>query len=207
MSAALDVLMVVAARVLTESLWALATGSDVAHASVWAFEVTGDVISAGEPGGHMSARKITDDGALLLAVNCKPWPAARLETCGRGRDLSRCTAMKWAHHPNLRKRPCTPAKGRGSVQRAIRRAFAASGTPIRRSDGLECRSPGPQPERPCGVPVRASRPRHRPVSASAGSRYDHAGRQGHVSDAGRLCRVRTLDNSRACSRWLTAGQA
>ena len=38
------------------------------------------------------------------------------------------TPMKWAHHPNLRKRPRTPAKGRGSVQRAIRRAFAASGT-------------------------------------------------------------------------------
>jgi len=36
--------------------------------------------------------------------------------------------MKWAHHPNLRKRPRTPAKGRGSVQRTIRRAFAASGT-------------------------------------------------------------------------------
>src|SRR5215813_4258816 len=36
--------------------------------------------------------------------------------------------MKWAHHPNLRKRPRTPAKGRGSVQRAIRLAFAASGT-------------------------------------------------------------------------------
>ena len=36
--------------------------------------------------------------------------------------------MKWAHHANLRKRPRTPAKGRGSVQRAIRRAFAASGT-------------------------------------------------------------------------------
>jgi hypothetical protein len=34
--------------------------------------------------------------------------------------------MKWAHHPNLRKRPCTPAKGRGSVQRAIKRAFAAT---------------------------------------------------------------------------------
>jgi len=37
-------------------------------------------------------------------------------------------SMKWAHHPNLRKRPRTPAKVRGSVQRAIRRAFAASGT-------------------------------------------------------------------------------
>ena len=60
MSAALDVLVVVAARVPTESLLALATGSDAAHAPVWAFEVTGDVISAGEPGGHMSARKIVD---------------------------------------------------------------------------------------------------------------------------------------------------
>src|SRR5262245_34064410 len=69
MSAALDVLMVVAARVLTELLRALATGSDAAHASVWAFEVTGDVLSAGEPGGHMSVRKITDDGGLLSAVN------------------------------------------------------------------------------------------------------------------------------------------
>jgi len=70
MSAALDVFMVVAARVLTKLLWALATGSDAAHASVWAFEVTGDVISAGEPGGYMSARKITDDGGLLSAANC-----------------------------------------------------------------------------------------------------------------------------------------
>lgn len=34
--------------------------------------------------------------------------------------------MKWAHHPNLRKRPRTPAKGRGSVKRAIKRAFAAT---------------------------------------------------------------------------------
>ena len=37
--------------------------------------------------------------------------------------------MKWAHHPNLRKRPRTPAKGRGSVQRAIKRAFAATSAP------------------------------------------------------------------------------
>src|SRR5262244_3584082 len=53
--------------------------------------------------------------------------------CG-GTHTSRTAAhsppppMKWAHHPNLRKRPRTPSKGRGSVQRAIRRAFAASGT-------------------------------------------------------------------------------
>ena len=58
MNAALDVLVVVAARVPTESLLALATGSDAAHAPVWAFEVTGDAISAGEPGGRMSVRKL-----------------------------------------------------------------------------------------------------------------------------------------------------
>jgi hypothetical protein len=34
--------------------------------------------------------------------------------------------MKWDCHPNLRKRPRTPAKGRGAVQRAIKRAFAAT---------------------------------------------------------------------------------
>jgi len=37
-------------------------------------------------------------------------------------------SMKWAEHPNLRKRPRAPSKGRGPVQRAIRRAFAPSGT-------------------------------------------------------------------------------
>jgi hypothetical protein len=30
--------------------------------------------------------------------------------------------MKWPHHPNLRKRPRAPSKGRGPVPRAIRRA-------------------------------------------------------------------------------------
>jgi hypothetical protein len=35
--------------------------------------------------------------------------------------------MTWEHHPNLRRRPSTPAAGRGSIQRAIRRAFVASG--------------------------------------------------------------------------------
>jgi hypothetical protein len=34
---------------------------------------------------------------------------------------------KWEHHPNLRRRPRTPSKGRGPVQRAIKRAFTASG--------------------------------------------------------------------------------
>jgi hypothetical protein len=43
-------------------------------------------------------------------------------------DRSCCeiTPMKWDGHPNLRKRPRTPAKGRGAVQRAIKRAFAAT---------------------------------------------------------------------------------
>jgi hypothetical protein len=35
--------------------------------------------------------------------------------------------MKWNGYPNLRKRPRAPSKGRGAVQRAIRRAFAATG--------------------------------------------------------------------------------
>ena len=71
MNVALDVLVVVAARVPTESLLALATGSDAAHAPLWAFEVTGDVISAGEPGGHMSVRKITGGTKLILRTrNC-----------------------------------------------------------------------------------------------------------------------------------------
>jgi hypothetical protein len=32
-------------------------------------------------------------------------------------------AMKWAHHPNLQRRPAKPALGRGRIQRAVRRAF------------------------------------------------------------------------------------
>jgi hypothetical protein len=34
---------------------------------------------------------------------------------------------KWLRHPNLRKRPPAPSKGRGPVQVRIRRAFVASG--------------------------------------------------------------------------------
>src|SRR5262249_44652325 len=49
--------------------------------------------------------------------------------------------MKWAHHPNLRKRPRTPAKGRGPVQRAIKRVFAAtsaSALVLMRRLGADC---------------------------------------------------------------------
>jgi hypothetical protein len=35
--------------------------------------------------------------------------------------------MKWDGYPNLRRRPPTQAKARGSIQRAIRRGFVASG--------------------------------------------------------------------------------
>jgi hypothetical protein len=31
--------------------------------------------------------------------------------------------MKWPHHPNLRRRPDAPAKGRGRLQQQLRRAF------------------------------------------------------------------------------------
>ena len=37
---------------------------------------------------------------------------------------------KWPHHPNLRKKPHAPSKGRGPVQRAIRRACMASGAAV-----------------------------------------------------------------------------
>jgi len=69
MSDALDALMVIAARVLTVLLGVFATGRDAAHATAWAFAATGDVISAGEPGGRMSVEKITDDGGLASAAN------------------------------------------------------------------------------------------------------------------------------------------
>ena len=36
--------------------------------------------------------------------------------------------MRWTGYPNLRRRPPAPAAGRGSIQRAIRRAFIASGS-------------------------------------------------------------------------------
>jgi hypothetical protein len=39
-------------------------------------------------------------------------------------------AMNRAFHLNLRKKPPAPSKGRGSVQRAIRRAFMASGAGV-----------------------------------------------------------------------------
>src|SRR5215831_13235053 len=42
----------------------------------------------------------------------------------------RHTMTKWPHHPNLRKKPHAPSKGRGPVQRAIRRAFMASGAEV-----------------------------------------------------------------------------
>jgi hypothetical protein len=42
----------------------------------------------------------------------------------------RHTMTKWPHHPNLRKKPHAPSKGRGPVQRAIRRVFMASGAEV-----------------------------------------------------------------------------
>jgi hypothetical protein len=37
-------------------------------------------------------------------------------------------AMKWPHHPNLRRRPHAPNKGRGRLQVQIRRAFLGADT-------------------------------------------------------------------------------
>jgi hypothetical protein len=51
----------------------------------------------------------------------------RQKTSRQFAATARVPPMKWDGYPNLRKRPPTPAKARGSIQRAIRRAFAASG--------------------------------------------------------------------------------
>ena len=53
----------------------------------------------------------------------------RVGTFSEG-GLQRHTMTKWPHHPNLRKKPHAPSKGRGPVQRAIRRVFMASGAEV-----------------------------------------------------------------------------
>jgi hypothetical protein len=45
------------------------------------------------------------------------------EDCNARREPSR----GWAAHPNLRRRPSSPNKGRGRLQQQVRRAFAAAG--------------------------------------------------------------------------------
>src|SRR3984893_15104136 len=45
-----------------------------------------------------------------------------------GSAYERRAAMKWQHHPNLRRRPHAPNKGRGRLQRAIARALLAAGS-------------------------------------------------------------------------------
>ena len=70
--------------------------------------------------------------------------------------------MKWAEHPNLRKRPSAPSKGRGPVQRAIRRAFAASDTEVLTSSSIYdwayvCRRRGRRKSMPFGVYSRTLR--------------------------------------------------
>jgi hypothetical protein len=61
-----------------------------------------------------------------MAVNGEQAPMVDPGKEKRGRPRALITPMKWDGHPNLRKRPRTPAKGRGAVQRAIKRAFAAT---------------------------------------------------------------------------------
>src|SRR5262245_39743582 len=89
MSDALDALMVIAARVLTVLLGVFATGRDAAHATAWAFAVTGDVISAGEPGGRMSVEKITDDGGLASATR-RRGHRIEMPSAAVGRSSMRC---------------------------------------------------------------------------------------------------------------------
>jgi hypothetical protein len=46
----------------------------------------------------------------------------------------RASQMKWENYPNLRLRPHAPNKGRGRLQRQIRRAFIAHGNEVSASD-------------------------------------------------------------------------
>jgi hypothetical protein len=45
--------------------------------------------------------------------------------------------MKWPGHPNLRLRPYSPNKGRGRIQRAVRRAFLLHGPEITTSQAFD----------------------------------------------------------------------
>jgi len=53
-----------------------------------------------------------------------------------GEQAWRHIMTKWPHHPNLRKKPHAPSKGRGPVQRAIRRVFMASGAEVLNSTDI-----------------------------------------------------------------------
>src|SRR5262249_57280011 len=97
--------------------------SDAAHAPVWAFEVPDDVISAGEPGGRMSVRKITDDAAS--------WPpqrscyrgahaAARLTPASRARNLAARAIAAVAVH--ARRRLSYSARNAGRLKPGDRRS-------------------------------------------------------------------------------------
>ena len=77
---------------------------------------------------------------------------------------------------------------------------------VRYGRSLERRSVGPIADRSgrhlAGIPRQA----RRLVPASARDRHDHAVRQGDVSDDGRVCRVRTLDDPGACHGRAGAGK-
>src|SRR5262249_11779831 len=71
---------------------------------------------------------------------------------------------KWPHHPNLRKKPHAPSKGRGPVQRAIRRVFMASGAGVLTSTEIYDwahgrRRFGRRKSWPCGACARPGQPR------------------------------------------------
>jgi hypothetical protein len=55
--------------------------------------------------------------------------------CGARNPTPPATSL-WPHHPNLRKRPPAPSKGRGPVQVRIRRAFVASGAEVLSSSAI-----------------------------------------------------------------------
>jgi hypothetical protein len=54
--------------------------------------------------------------------------ADALECAMNWNDTAPPPSSKWYRHPNLRKRPPSPAKNRGRLQVQIRRAFIATGS-------------------------------------------------------------------------------
>jgi hypothetical protein len=73
-------------------------------------------------GGHRKRERWPSRLVATAAADC----LSQLTTARHATGALPEPPMKWDGYPNLRKRPPTPAKARGSIQRAIRRAFAAT---------------------------------------------------------------------------------
>jgi hypothetical protein len=69
-----------------------------------------------------------DDGKTVFRHACKLGLEGIVNKRNRVKLMHRPPVMKWHGHPNLSRRPATPSKGRGPVQRLARRALLVLGT-------------------------------------------------------------------------------